>query len=146
MSKQNRFRVAQKIALFNAKNEILIVRFSQDKRMPEKLRGKWDFPGGGLEWDESLSAGLAREIKEELGDITIKVAKPLVIWDWVHTADSRIRTVCVLYKGTFVDGEIKLSHEHDQFQWAQIGDLESKYFAWDKDDEGLIKRLVKIIG
>ncbi|MFZ2252576.1 MAG: NUDIX hydrolase [Minisyncoccia bacterium] len=33
----------------------------------EEDNGKWDLPGGGLDWGESAEEGLAREIQEEMG-------------------------------------------------------------------------------
>ncbi|MFB6209045.1 MAG: NUDIX hydrolase [Candidatus Nanohaloarchaea archaeon] len=46
----------------NEDSEILMVREGQ-----EKHRGKWDFPGGGLEHDETVKESAEREVKEETG-------------------------------------------------------------------------------
>lgn len=53
-------------ALLNDQGEILLAQRPQGKR----LAGKWEFPGGKVEKDESPEAALIREIKEEL-DIVI---------------------------------------------------------------------------
>ncbi len=53
-------------ALVNENGEILIAERPEGKR----LAGKWEFPGGKVEKDESPEAALARELHEEL-DITI---------------------------------------------------------------------------
>ncbi|MEO6077613.1 MAG: NUDIX hydrolase, partial [Candidatus Andersenbacteria bacterium] len=37
--------------------------------------GRWDLPGGGLDWGEDPQAGVAREIQEEMGIATTFVAK-----------------------------------------------------------------------
>jgi ADP-ribose pyrophosphatase YjhB (NUDIX family) len=36
--------------------------------------GKWELPGGGLDWGESPQEGVAREIKEEMGLNVVSVA------------------------------------------------------------------------
>jgi len=43
--------------------------------------GKWEFPGGKVEENESTKDALIREIKEEVG-IEIKEASPLTILDY----------------------------------------------------------------
>jgi 8-oxo-dGTP diphosphatase len=50
-------------ALFDSEGRVLIA-----KRPPGKaLAGRWEFPGGKLQQDEEPQAGLARELREELG-------------------------------------------------------------------------------
>jgi len=50
-------------ALINEKNEVLLAERPEGKR----LAGKWEFPGGKVEPDESPETALARELHEELG-------------------------------------------------------------------------------
>ena len=50
-------------ALINSAGEILLAQRPEGKR----LAGKWEFPGGKVEKDESPEAALARELNEELG-------------------------------------------------------------------------------
>ncbi len=37
--------------------------------------GKWDFPGGGLDWGEDPREGIIREIREEMGIETTFIAE-----------------------------------------------------------------------
>ncbi len=45
-------------------------------------RGLWEFPGGGVEFGETLHAALIREIREEYG-ITIEVGDLLTVTDHI---------------------------------------------------------------
>lgn len=110
------FRVAQKAFIENAKGEILSVRFSENE--PAEIRGTWDFPGGGLEYKESLREGLLREIKEELGDsVKIKIGRPVAVWDFMTVDGTNRHCVAIGYKAQWLSGTIHLSDEHDQYQW-----------------------------
>ncbi len=55
-------------ALVNEDNEVLLAQRPKGKR----LAGKWEFPGGKVEKNESPEEALKRELSEELG---INVAK-----------------------------------------------------------------------
>ncbi len=57
----------------NNSNQVLI----SQRKQGTHLGGYWEFPGGKLEPDESLSAGLSRELKEEL-DIVPLSSRPLI--------------------------------------------------------------------
>jgi 8-oxo-dGTP diphosphatase len=52
-------------AIINDQNEVLLAQRPEGKR----LAGKWEFPGGKIEADESPEHALARELHEELGII-----------------------------------------------------------------------------
>lgn len=63
---QHRFydnpRPTADIVLFNDNDEVLL-----GKRADEPGKGKWDIPGGFVEFDESLEQSAERELLEELG-------------------------------------------------------------------------------
>ena len=60
-------------ALFDAQGRVLIAQ-----RPPGKaLAGRWEFPGGKLDDGEEAFAGLARELREELG-VAVAAAEPLI--------------------------------------------------------------------
>lgn len=51
------------VALINDNDEVLLAQRPEGKR----LAGKWEFPGGKVEKDESPEQALIRELHEELG-------------------------------------------------------------------------------
>ena len=66
-------------ALFDAQGRVLIAQ-----RPPGKaLAGRWEFPGGKLDDGEGAFAGLARELREELG-VAVAAAEPLIRYSHQH--------------------------------------------------------------
>jgi 8-oxo-dGTP diphosphatase len=69
-------------AVIDAAGRVLIAQRPEGKH----LAGGWEFPGGKLEPGEEREAGLARELREELG-ITISAPRPLI--QVTHTYPAR---------------------------------------------------------
>jgi 8-oxo-dGTP diphosphatase len=59
--------------MHDAEGRVLLAQRPEGKH----LAGMWEFPGGKLERDEAPLAGLARELREELG-IELQRAEPLI--------------------------------------------------------------------
>lgn len=66
-------------ALVNSQNEVLLAQRPEGKR----LAGKWEFPGGKVEQNESPEEALIRELNEEL-DITLKAEDCEPFWFLSH--------------------------------------------------------------
>lgn len=73
--------VAVGTAIFNAEGKLFITKRGQGA---SNDRGKWEIPGGGIEFGETREAAAIREIKEE-NDIDIEVIEEL------HTTDHLLR-------------------------------------------------------
>lgn len=136
------FRVAQKVALCNTKGQVLIVRFSSNPRTVRRVWGKWDFPGGGVETGETMEEGFAREIREEIGRVRIKIGELLTVADWVRASRPLVRTVCLFYAGEFLGGEIELNEEHDAYKWVKPKDL--KRYDWMMPDLKAVKKVLEV--
>lgn len=63
--------------VFNDEGKLLLTKRGKKAK---NERGKWEIPGGALEFGETFKEGLQREIKEEL-DITIEVGEILQLCD-----------------------------------------------------------------
>ena len=70
------YRVSVK-GLFVKDGKILLLKESS------RLSGRWELPGGGLDFGEDIHIGLKREIEEETG-LQIKSIsdKPVYAWTW----------------------------------------------------------------
>ncbi|MDY7989301.1 (deoxy)nucleoside triphosphate pyrophosphohydrolase [Paenibacillus polymyxa] len=96
-------------AIIHNDGEFLITRRGPDN----KHAGKWEFPGGKLEIDETLEECIKREIKEELG-IDIEVGQQFgeSVYSYGHGSIKLIA-----FWTTWVSGEIQLI-DHDQLRWV----------------------------
>ena len=100
--------------------KILIARRKADDRQA----GKWEFPGGTVEADETPQVCLQREMQEELG-ITVVVGRFLgeSIYHYDHGA---IRLMA--YQALWESGKIALN-DHADYRWVSPGQLAEYDFS-----------------
>lgn len=98
--------------------------------------GKWEFPGGKLEENETEQECLARELHEELG-IHAQIGDYFCSSFFEHKDSAyEMRTYFV---SSFV-GEIQL-HEHQDVQWISIKDL--PLYDMPDPDKPIVKKLLE---
>lgn len=118
-----RQQVAVGGVISNAEGKVLFVkRAKTDKFMPDV----WEVPGGGIEYAESPTVGLARELKEEC-DIEVTVLpEPLAIGEYfIETDKEKIHRVELTFKCVLKrEAEITLSEEHDAYLWVDPQDFQ----------------------
>lgn len=97
-------------ALIEIEGKVLIAKRATGN--PDLL-GKWEFPGGKVEMNETEEIAIEREIKEEF-EIDIKAYEYLTN----NISECPDKTVDLkLYKCNYIDGEISL---HDHFEYILI--------------------------
>ena len=102
-------------ALIEKEGKVLIAKRSTGN---EALIGKWEFPGGKVEPNETEEAAIEREIKEEF-ELIIKANKFLVNNECKYpnrTIDLR------LYACNYLSGNFKL-HDHSEYVWVSPNKL-----------------------
>ena len=107
------------------------------RRRPLALAGRWEFPGGKVDADETPLEALHREIDEELG-VTIDVGDELVGPDsgaWRISAHYVMR----LWPATVIGGEPEPLVEHDELRWLGPGEWLS--VAWLDADVPMVLEL-----
>ncbi len=108
-------------AIFNNKGEIFIT-----KRGPKAKneRGKWEIPGGSVEYNETFEHAIKREIKEEHG-IEIEIIELLGICDHIipdeHQHWVSPTYICKIIKGT---PKIKEPDKCEQLGWFTLAEAE----------------------
>jgi 8-oxo-dGTP diphosphatase len=84
--------------------------------------GEWETPNGRLEPGESVLAALHREVMEETG-LTIEPLRPVDTWRVVRGPDNQ-EMIGITYlcrqRGA---SNVRLSDEHDAFQWVRPEDV-----------------------
>jgi 8-oxo-dGTP diphosphatase len=108
--------------ILNQQKEVLLVKRSvHDTFMP----GCWELPGGGTDYGETPQEGVKREIMEECG-ITIEALYPLTTGTYYMSRENEeIQRVEIIFLCTMFDPTqpIKLSEEHQEYQWVKSDDL-----------------------
>jgi 8-oxo-dGTP diphosphatase len=101
-------------AIIEKDGKFLIAKRKKGKH----LEGKWEFPGGKIEPEESPQVCLSRELKEEFGIST-------EIGDFVAESIFDYGTVKVKllgYRVKYVSGEFNLN-DHDEIKWIAADEL-----------------------
>ncbi|MBW3019236.1 NUDIX hydrolase [Candidatus Woesearchaeota archaeon] len=113
-------RIAEYGVIFNDKDEFLMVRFSKEANPSEA----WIFPGGRLDEGDKPIEALNREIKEETG-LEVKVLFPCEVAMWGKGEDRRY---AVFFICNLIEGNLKLSKEHQESNWFTYGDIDNIKF------------------
>ena len=99
-------------ALIKKDGKVLIAKRSTGD---ENVFGKWEFPGGKVEPNESEECAIEREIKEEF-EMSIKAKKFIIN----NICEYPTRTIDLrLYECEYVSGEFKL-HDHFEYAWVDL--------------------------
>ena len=102
-------------ALIEKDNKVLIAKRSTGS---EEVLGKWEFPGGKVEKNETEKQAIEREIKEEF-ELVIK-AKDYIV---NNICEYPTKTVNLkLYSCKYISGEFKL-HDHSEYKWVDKTEL-----------------------
>jgi A/G-specific adenine glycosylase len=119
-------------AVIRQGKEVLIAR------RPEEglLGGLWEFPGGKLLNGEDLTAGLKREITEELA-ITVNVNKPLGVY---HHAYTHYRITLHAFECFLANGDEPTLREHSALAWVFPNQLDK--YPMGKVDRQISHRLM----
>ena len=116
-------------ALIMKDGKILIAKRSTGNK---NVIGKWEFPGGKVEENETEKQAIEREIKEEF-DILVRAEKFITN---VISKDKKSEIDLKLYLCKYIDGKIKLN-DHSDYKWVDKDEI------FDYDLANLDVELVK---
>lgn len=124
-------------AIIRKDDEFLIVK----RKSSEKIHpGKWSFPGGMVEKDESLSEALKREIKEETNLTIKKIVKDISSYRYKRPNNDITEGRCFLVEVN--NYHIKLDGDIEDFRWITIEEID-RYPHIEGMEEELLEALSK---
>ncbi|OGK57148.1 hypothetical protein A3J15_00180 [Candidatus Roizmanbacteria bacterium RIFCSPLOWO2_02_FULL_38_10] len=108
------------IGIIKKQNLYLLTKRRDKKSTKSPYHGLWQLPGGELEFGESVTHALTREIQEELG-IQIEVVSILpTIRHQVRNNSWHGVFICFLCRMRNEKEPIKLNHEASEFNWFTL--------------------------
>jgi len=127
-NEEKKASVSLKLVLFNKKgNKFLLLK--------RKTTGKWGFAGGTRNVNENLQDTLMREVNEEIGsDIQFAIIdSPIYAKRRISEEGEFVK---IAYLAIYKSGEIKLSNEHEEYNWASADEIlkNKKYGIWVKEN------------
>jgi len=85
------------IALIRNEEGKILLQKRNDPSIPES-HGRWEFPGGGVEFGETLEVALQRECQEEIGcEVAIGRLLPMIlshIWEHKDGSSEQVFVAC----------------------------------------------------
>ncbi len=113
--------IAVKAFIVNDGKVLIVKRALDEVHKP----GIWEIPGGRIDKDESMEAGLIREVKEEVG-IDIEVNREISVREFTRDDGQEIEMHIFLCNSLNDIIDIKLSEEHISFEWSDIEKIKEK--------------------
>jgi 8-oxo-dGTP diphosphatase len=129
-------------ALVHYQGKVLLLRESKDY-IDGAEEGKWDVPGGRIESDEEVRAGLIREVKEESG-LDIAPGKLLGAFDGFPVIrGEKCHVVRVYFLCEATHDAVTLSQDHDAYDWVSPENPGNKILV--SDIKEILEEATKIL-
>lgn len=128
-------RIAMKALIVDDEGKVLLLREADTYEEGTNI-GRYGLPGGRINPGEPFMDGLNREIMEETG-LTVTIGKPVYVGEWfpvIKGVQNHIVAVFMLCKAS--SAEVRLSEEHNDYQWASPAEA-AKLNVMDPEDKVL---------
>jgi 8-oxo-dGTP diphosphatase len=111
------------------------------------LPGKYELPGGHIEFGEAMEQGLQREFEEEF-EVKVTVGEPFHVFTYNREKDGvALHVVEVVYFVELADEqqEIKLHPEdHSEYQWISASEVNT-YLNPDDEETKAVRKGFKLL-
>lgn len=105
-------------------NKVLLV-----KRGRKPFKGRWVFPGGFVEYGETVEEASVREVKEETG-VDVRLAEILGVYS-APDRDPREHHVNVVFIGEYIAGDARGGDDAEEAEWRDINSIAPDELAFD---------------
>lgn len=86
--------------------------------------GRWELPGGRMDFGENAEQAFKREVREELGFKKVKLGKFVNIWSFISLRNGINHHFIILdFEFSTDEDKIKLSKEHTDYKWIGINEI-----------------------
>jgi 8-oxo-dGTP diphosphatase len=116
------FRLAVKAMVEDRSGRILVIRRSAKSKY---FGGTWDVPGGKVDRGEDFAAALVREVREETG-LAVSLQGVAGVTEYTMPA---VRLAVLFLRARARAGRVRLSDEHDAYEWVPRHELAEKEFS-----------------
>jgi len=110
-----------KYAVFNVSFKLILRKNNKILVLTESATGFLDFPGGRIEKNEikmPLKDLFKREIAEELGkNVKYEILGPVIQYRR-YNKYTKMSALITAYEAKYLSGKIKLSNEHNKYEWV----------------------------
>ncbi|MDP8236413.1 MAG: NUDIX domain-containing protein [Candidatus Erginobacter occultus] len=110
------YSLAVKAVILDESGKCLLLRRSAASR---NFRGCWEWPGGKVDQGEDFASALVREVREEAGlEIEITGLAGVTLFELPE-----VKVVLLCMEARTAGAEVRLSSEHDAWEWAPLAEL-----------------------
>ena len=107
-------------AIIRVNEKILLLKRSSGR---PSIYGRYELPGGKLEYGEQPEDALHRFIQRDTG-MTVKVAQLFDVLTYIDRDDRDLQYVIILYVVSLESGKIHLSEAYDSYMWKKMSEIQ----------------------
>ena len=135
-------RIAVKAFVLNDAGQVLLLREAATD-LDNTNVGHYQLPGGRIELGEAFLDGLRREVDEETG-LEIEIGRPIHVAEWRPISRGvPNQIVCIFFACRALTSTVRLSKEHDDFQWITPEDW-AEYPVMSPEDQVFAEYLSRV--
>lgn len=107
-------------AIIREDEKVLLLRRSTGR---PSILGKYELPGGKLEYGEQPEDALVRYIKDEAGLVT-RTAQLFDVMTYIDHDDRDLQYVLILYLVSLDSIKVRMSSNYDRYDWKRISEVQ----------------------